>query len=292
MRELESPMVSVNMITYGHENYIKEAIEGVLMQETDFEFDLIIAEDCSPDNTGEIIEKIIKNHPRGYRIKYFRHDINVGMQANSIFGFEKCQGKYIAICEGDDYWVDSLKLQKQVDFLEANPEFNFSMGRVDVLIQESGEIKKKIEYVNPNIKTVYGLKDYIKNPFSQTSSFVFRNSNEPLPDWFGRVHAGDQSLVVLKTGINGRIKYHSDLFSIYRLNTTSVTFTSKYNVYEKFEETLRYWQSFLGSDYGFVLKVLEFKNNQYIKFSKSKSRIYRGFLVYKIELINVFSKFI
>lgn len=292
MEELENLMVSVDMITYGHENYIRQAIEGVLMQETNFEFDLIIADDCSPDNTQEIVKGIIKNHPKGYRIKYFRHKKNLGMQPNGLFAYEQCQGKYVAICEGDDYWTDPLKLQKQIDFLEANPDYTFSMGKVDMLIDETGEILKRKEFVNPSNNDTYSLKDYLKNPFSQTSSFVFRNCNEPFPVWFKKVHAGDQSLVVIKTGVNGKIKYHSDLFSIYRLNSNSVTFSSTYDVYEKFKETLKYWQSFLGNDYDFVLKVLGFKNNQYIKFSQSKSRIYRGFLVYKIELINVFLKFI
>ena len=73
-------MVSVDMITYGHEKYIRQAIEGVLMQQTDFEVELIIADDCSPDRTKDIVEDIINNHPKGNIIKYFRHDKNLGMQ--------------------------------------------------------------------------------------------------------------------------------------------------------------------------------------------------------------------
>jgi glycosyltransferase involved in cell wall biosynthesis len=116
-------MVSVDIITYGHEKHIRQAIEGVLMQETSFQFDLIIADDCSPDNTREIVEEIINNHPKGNKIKYFRHAKNLGIQANSMFALEQCTGKYIAICEGDDYWTSPLKLQNQVDFLEANPDY-------------------------------------------------------------------------------------------------------------------------------------------------------------------------
>lgn len=284
----EKPLLlSVVMITYGHESFIKQAVESILNQQCDFYFELIIANDCSPDNTDEIINDIIQKHPEADKIEYLKHNANIGMMPNFVGAINIGRGKYIALCEGDDYWVDPLKLQKQVDFLEANPEYTFSMGRVDVLVQESGEIKRMIEHVNPSIKDTYTLKDYLKNPFSQTSSFVFRNSNKSFPDWFSKVHAGDQSLVVIKTG-NGKIKYHSDLFSIYRLNANSITFTSNYNVYVKFKETLGHWQYFLGNDYNFLLKVLGFKNNQYIKFSQSKSRIYRGFLVYKIRLINVF----
>ena len=88
------------MITYGHEKYIKQAIEGVLMQETNFNFELIIADDCSPDETESIVKNIVDTHPRGHIIKYFRHDKNLGMQANGIFAVLQCTAKYIAICRG------------------------------------------------------------------------------------------------------------------------------------------------------------------------------------------------
>ena len=79
--------VSVCMITYGQEKYIREAIEGVLMQECDFEVELILSNDCSPDRTDEIIQDIIKNHPKGCWIKYFKHESNIGMMPNFIFVF-------------------------------------------------------------------------------------------------------------------------------------------------------------------------------------------------------------
>ena len=141
MKEVGNLMVSVDMITYKHEDYIGEAIEGVLMQETNFEFDLIIADDCSPDRTQEIVEHIIKVHPKGYRIKYFRNKENLGMQANGFFAAQQCTGKYVAICEGDDYWSDPLKLQKQVDFLEANPDYIFSVHRYKLYLENKKEFE-------------------------------------------------------------------------------------------------------------------------------------------------------
>ena len=130
-------MVSVDMITYQHEAYIAQAIEGVLMQETNFEYDLIIADDCSPDKTNEIVKNLIATHPKGHIIKYFRHPKNIGMQANGLFAFEQCNGKYIALCEGDDYWTDPNKLQKQVDFLEANPQYAFTLHHRKRLVNQN-----------------------------------------------------------------------------------------------------------------------------------------------------------
>lgn len=111
------------MITYGHQEYILQAIEGILMQEYDGEIELIISNDKSPDQTDEIVTKIIAKHVNGFWIKYFKHEVNKGMMSNFIWSLKQASGTYIAICEGDDYWIDPLKIQKQVDFLEANAEY-------------------------------------------------------------------------------------------------------------------------------------------------------------------------
>ena len=134
-------MVSVIMITYNHEQYIAEAINGILMQQCDFDVELIIADDCSPDNTEKIVNEIIENHPNGSWIKYTKHKKNKGMSLNFVCAAQRAKGEYVALCEGDDYWTDPLKIQKQVDFLEENKDF--------VACQHSREIHfengKKIE---------------------------------------------------------------------------------------------------------------------------------------------------
>ena len=288
----EKPLLlSVIMITYGHESFIKQAVEGVLNQKCDFNFELVIANDCSPDNTDEIVNNIIENHPQAHKIKYIKQKSNIGMMPNFIYAVSSGIGKYIALCEGDDYWVDPLKVQKQIDFLEANPEFNFSMGRVDVLIQKSGEIKKMIEHVDPNIKEIYTLKDYIKNPFSQTSSFVFKNSKEPFPDWFYNVHAGDQSLVILKTGITAKIKYHKDLFSIYRVNESSVSFDLDLKKLKKRGDFfLDNINEFTSYKYNYIIVIRKFINKLY-SYSKSKNLIvkYPSLILYRL-LFNLVQK--
>lgn len=115
--------VSVLMVTYNHEKYIEEAINGVLMQECDFNVELIIADDNSPDNTEAIVKNFIKNHPKKSWVKYTRHEVNKGILPNTTWVKNQATGKYVALCEGDDYWTDALKLQKQVDFLESNTSY-------------------------------------------------------------------------------------------------------------------------------------------------------------------------
>lgn len=113
-------MVSVLMITYNHGKYIEEVIRGILMQQVDFAVELLICNDASTDNTNKLIECCILNNSSQITITYNHHKQNIGMMANFIFGLEHCQGKYIALCEGDDYWTDPSKLQKQVEFLESS----------------------------------------------------------------------------------------------------------------------------------------------------------------------------
>lgn len=174
-------MVSVDMITYKHEAYIAQAIEGVLMQETNFEYDLIIADDCSPDKTEEIVKNIIATHPKGHIIKYFRHEKNIGMHQNGLFAVQQCKGKYIAICEGDDYWIDPLKLQKQVDFLEANQDYVFTVGGyLTRYLNENKEevtIRKIKENDFPNGFTLK-LEDSLTNWLTQPLTVLFINNKD------------------------------------------------------------------------------------------------------------------
>ena len=119
-----SKKVSVFMITYNHEKYIAEALDSILMQETDFDFDIVIGEDCSTDATRRIVLEYSRKYPD--KIKLLLHNVNVGFISNLMYVLEACTGKYVAMCEGDDYWTDPFKLQKQVDFLEANKEYVLS----------------------------------------------------------------------------------------------------------------------------------------------------------------------
>jgi len=117
------PLVSVKMITYNHEPYIARAIEGVIGQKTEFPFELVISEDCSNDGTREIVLEYQRKYPDIIRVLI--SDQNIGATKNTYRTDRACRGKYIAYCEGDDYWHHPLKLQKQVDFLEANPDYGF-----------------------------------------------------------------------------------------------------------------------------------------------------------------------
>lgn len=263
------------MITYGHEKFIEQAINGILMQECDFEVELIIANDCSPDQTGQIIQNILENHPRGCWVKYMRHDKNLGMMPNFIFAMQECQGKYIALCEGDDYWTDPLKLKKQVDFLEANNDINICFHRSNLL--ENGnlrlhEIPKDFE--EKSFSYIELLRHY---NFIATASVMFRKF-EPFhfPDWLGKLPFGDMGLYKLVSG-NKKIYCLSENMSVYRIHDKGVwsglSNLSAEKIYLTFYKTI-----YLALNYderqvvklktrGFVAKIakLKFSNNRVLE---------------------------
>ncbi|KRB57309.1 glycosyltransferase [Flavobacterium sp. Root186] len=252
--------VSVNMITYKHESYIEQAIKGILMQQTDFDYELIIADDCSPDRTEEIVNDLIKTHSQGSKIKYFRHKKNIGMQANGIFAFNQCSGKYVALCEGDDYWTDPLKLQKQVDFLEANLDYSICYHKVQVLrnsVLEEDDITSEVSETTT-------IKDLAKGNYIHTCSVVFRNKLfNKLPKYFHKAPVGDYFLHMLNAKY-GKIKFLNEFMSVYRLHDNSI-WSSQTQL--KREEI---WIDFLKNiRKNFDSEVQEILNNQIKKYGGS-----------------------
>lgn len=205
--------VSVCMITYGHESFIEQAINGVLMQQGDFELELILSNDCSPDTTDVVIQNIVQNHPNASCITYFNHKENLGMMPNFIFALEQCSGSYIALCEGDDYWTDPYKLQKQIDFLEANPDYVLSFHKVRILKPDGSLVPDFITNVPDNYETqetLARLGNYIHTP-----SIVFRNIIKEYPKELSISPIGDYFLYMILTE-HGKVKYLEDEMAVYR----------------------------------------------------------------------------
>jgi len=172
---IQQPKVSVCMITYGHEKFIEQAINGVLMQECDFEVELIIANDCSPDKTGQVVKNILENHPRSSWIKYIKHKKNLGMTPNFLFALNQCKGVFVAMCEGDDYWTNPLKLQKQVDFLEANKEYSICWTKYDKVDFFGNLIDENIPIFNQSLADVT-VDNFFENYRTWTLTSVFKAS--------------------------------------------------------------------------------------------------------------------
>jgi glycosyltransferase involved in cell wall biosynthesis len=118
------PLVSICCITYNHEKYIQQCLEGFLIQKTTFLFEILIHDDASTDRTADIIREYETKYPDIIKPIYqTENQYSKGVIVSAVYNWPRAKGKYIALCEGDDYWIDSYKLQKQVDFMEANPEY-------------------------------------------------------------------------------------------------------------------------------------------------------------------------
>ncbi len=205
------------MITYNHENYIEEAINGVLMQDCEYEIELIISNDCSTDHTNTIIQNIINTHPRASRIKYFNHDKNLGMMQNFIFTIKQCDGDYIALCEGDDYWTDPLKIQKQVGYMLLNPTISFSFHRANILFKE----KLFLSYKSQNYKdrNIVETKFFLRKGGARycTASSVYRkDAFTDFPQWISECHVADYPILFLALQ-KGEVGYLEDIMCVYRL---------------------------------------------------------------------------
>ena len=216
-----SILVSISCITYNHAPYIRQCLDGFLMQQTEFAFEVLIHDDCSTDGTTEIIKEYEAKYPD--IIKPIYEDENQYQQGkpagSAVWNFPRAKGKYIAMCEGDDYWVDPLKLQKQVDFMEANPDY--SLCGTNGLVKYEG-IKKDDKLFNNLIVSRELLpQDIIGHWIFPTASLLFKKDVcMDYPKWTEKVYSGDQVLMLLSLNM-GRVYAFSDVSCVYRRDVAS-----------------------------------------------------------------------
>lgn len=213
---------SVSLITYNHAPYIAQAVEGVLRQQTDFDFELVIGEDDSSDGTREIVKEYQAKHPA--RIRLFLNDRkNVAYvngkptgQWNFLNNLRQCRGQYIALLDGDDYWTSPHKLQKQVDFLETHPDCALCFHNVTVR-DERDAGRSQLFHSEP-MRERYELADLLRGNFMQTCSVVFRAGLfGELPSWILKCPMGDWPLHVLNAR-HGWIGYLNEVMAVYRMH--------------------------------------------------------------------------
>ena len=211
--------VSVAMATYQHEPFLAQAIESVLEQRTDFEFELVIGEDCSRDRTREIAQSFADRYPT--RIRLLLQEKNVGVTRNLSETVAACRGKYVAWLEGDDYWTSPEKLQRQADYLDRNPDCAWCFTRADV-VNESGEVVDSPPAVRV-VKPKYTLADYLTRIFQpRACTVMFRHRLfEKFPDWFYAMPTADMPLHVMNAQ-TGDIGFIDETMAAYRIHPGGV----------------------------------------------------------------------
>lgn len=218
---IKDPLCTVFIFTYNQENLISQTIESILEQETNFQFEIIIAEDCGTDNTKEICIGYQKAHPG--IVKVVAMDENVGMFRNyheNILNHAK--GKYVAQCAGDDYWCDKLKLQKQVEFLENNSDYGLIHSSVCVLNVDSGSKKEMIKF-----DLGEGLKDFFfENKIAALTACyrldIFKQYCKEINPLNQNWHSEDYPMWLYFAG-HTKIKVLEEVTAVYRVYADSLS---------------------------------------------------------------------
>jgi glycosyltransferase involved in cell wall biosynthesis len=215
------PKVSICIPTYNHEKYIRQTLDGALSQQTDFEIEIVIGDDASTDSNQQVIQEYVDKYPNIFRA--FLHKHNQGPKEPKEFGgrnnvlqlLKACKGDYVALCEGDDYWTDPLKLQKQVDFMEKNPDYAISHHNMSVIYEDGSP---EHFFNDENQKTESSIVDILEDRwFIATAATLYRNifRENNFADWHSRAAAGDWALVI-QLAATGKIHYFSEAMGVYR----------------------------------------------------------------------------
>jgi len=222
-RLVNNPVVSVCTITYNHEKYIRECLDGILMQQTEFPFELIIHDDASTDRTSEIVREYAEKFPETVVAIYqSENQYSKGVKITSTFVWPKVRGRYIAFCEGDDFWTSPHKLQKQVDLLEEEPECAACVhnGRIYRDDQKTGRF-----YWNSPKPEVQNLDEVFRNTPMLTASMLIRRSctfPEVIPDWFLHELGGAVEMYVFKALESGYLRCMNEVMCGYRTHLGGV----------------------------------------------------------------------
>lgn len=229
----EIPLVSISCITYNHEPYIAQALNGFLMQKTSFPFEVLIHDDASTDRTADIIREYEKKFPNLIKPIYQKENqYSKGFTSvSATWNFPRAQGKYIALCEGDDYWIDENKLQMQVDFLENNPEYGMCFHDAVVVNELENEVDSFSYHV---IEKDYSATELFENWVVPTASMLFKKEIlcYKLADRKNFI-AGDIVLVE-QACVYGKVHGFKKKMSVYRIQENGLTWSK-----ERREKTLR-----------------------------------------------------
>lgn len=228
------PLLSICCITYNHEKYIADAIESFLMQETSFSFEIIIHDDASTDNTPLIIKQYEMKYPNIIRCIYqTENQYSKGNKPLTDFLLPLVNGKYIATCEGDDFWIDKHKLQKQVNFLEKNQEYNMCFHKVKVVNTEKKFCGRYVGELGEKSREV-SIKDVACGGIVHVSSRVATVDfyRKDRPEWIKNARHGDYASALYMSA-EGRVFYISETMSAYRIGVEGSVMTKFRDNYSK-----------------------------------------------------------
>ncbi|MFD0701801.1 glycosyltransferase [Myroides pelagicus] len=230
-------MVTISCVTFNHAEYIGKCLEGIMNQQCNFKFEVLIHDDASSDDTQKIIREYHEMYPLIIKpILQSKNQYSQGISPSVSFNFSRAKGKYIAICEGDDYWTDTLKLQKQVDFLESNPDYNLVYTDAQYYTQKTGNLELQ------RTQQIEGFEDLLVKNRIFTLTVCLRKSllEEYLQTDYLDLKGlpfGDYS-IWLFAATRGKLKYMPFISSVYRILNESASHSKDLNKMIDFEEAV------------------------------------------------------
>ena len=283
-------LVSIRCLVYNHESYLCQCLEGFVMQKTNFRFEAIVHDDASTDGSATIIREYAEKYPDIIKPiyetenQYSKRDGSLTRITNAA-----CRGKYIAICEGDDYWIDPQKLQKQVDFLEAHPDY-LLCGTNGLILWDNGT--NAPEYFNRNFTSRELMPEDVigKWPFP-TASLMYRRELFALLDSFKcRTYNGDIRIILVALA-NGRIWSLADITTVYRKNNDANSSTNRIKAKKDhgefyFGQMIKLYSSYdIYTDHRFkdLINIALTKDKKRLKVIKLRKKIgLFAFMIYPI----------
>lgn len=280
MNTIERPLVSICVITYNHENFLARALDSILSQEMDFQYEIIIGEDCSQDTTRAICEQYKQKYSN--EIQLILHEKNVGLIRNYVSIMTAAQGKYIAICSGDDYWCDPLKLKKQVVFLEQNLDYSMCFTNAYEESNFSWEGYRKEVFSSVEDREYKG-DQIILDWVIPTSSVMIRNGLLDFSFLLKRTFYAEDLVQYLKLNECGKLRGISDITTVYTRHENAITGnvnTSREKTLNRYVTNLSSIDEELNRKYHMIitrdLSLVYYKEAKYLfkNGSKLKSIIY------------------
>lgn len=246
-----SPVVSIALITYNHERWIRDAIAGIHRQQIDFPCEIVVADDASSDATFQILQQELDNER--FRVNFLPHDQRLGMHQNWLRALDACQGEFVAVLEGDDYWTAPEKLSQQVSALRSHPEWTGCSHRIEVIDREGTPL-----YLMPPPDQVFeetNFRDLIARNRITTVSVMYRNGLRPeYPAEFLSLKQIDWPMHLLHAQ-QGTIGFLPEVMAVYRHHGEGV-WTAQ-TLSQQLEHIYRAWDAFedyFGSDYSSLIR--------------------------------------
>lgn len=281
-----TPLLTIRCFTYNHAPYIRQCLEGFVMQRTTFPFEAIIHDDASTDETAEIVREYANRYPDIIKPifetenQYSKHDGTIVRIMNKY-----TKGKYIAYCEGDDYWTDPLKLQKQVDFLESHPQYGIVRTNVSRYFQSADRLEKDYFSSGRCLKMKDTFEDYLIHAwFAAPCTWVYRTEYiYLLPSLQDQKNMFSGDLLLLLTILqHSKMKYLSDTTAVYRVLDKSASHFGSYEKSYRFWQTVKNTRLYFSNSTNVLNRVRLFSNcvvmSLYFCFRINKWSVYREWI--------------